>query len=689
MKYLLILLLLPASAPAADPYHIRHLSDQEMLQTYTRVLVDACHHAERDWKTSSFDPAAGYWGDGVSEGNEGIRAVAGMVMASATLLKYDQGLTENDRRDLLVKATAALRYVTATHRTGLQKCPNGKQWGATPEFGPGSWQSGLWTGSLAFGTWLMWDKLDPALQQSVERVVAWEDDILANRKPPNGLWLDTKAEENGWEDPPLVLGELMFPNNPHAAAWHHGALKYMMNTLCTEADTHDTNLVDGLPVNQWVGGANIQPDFTLENHSIFHPSYIGCSSYFLTQAAMYYTFGGRPVPQAATHHLMDTWRMFQTVILPWGEAAYPQGMDWELHGLPFLNLYASLAAREKDPLAARMEEESLQYIRAWQMMCHGDLAFPGSRFGITRNSINAEQASYGLLAHEVFGPPPRALTGREARAEEQGVREYPYVDFIVHRTLKKFASFSWKNRIMGELIPIGEGHEGNPDFTVPIINGLVGSFDLTTPDKAKPKVLDHSWKKTPDGFETTGTVLINGGRLKQLITVTSIGDQTLIYQDRVTALTNVTVKMDRGVPIGIENDEITGGTRTVSSQQGETVFNWPKPRRPVDLTGSWASVDGRLGIVMVTGLGMKYAQAAGYSPGISVCGDILYGSYSAQPKQFAAGEVVAHRIAVLYVEVPPDKMPALARSCKVEAKSGRQLLHFKQPEGDTTEVPLL
>jgi hypothetical protein len=688
MKYLLILLLLPVCAPAEDLYQIRRLPEPEMLQTYTQILRDACHHADRDWTNSSFDPAAGYWGDGASSGNEGIRTIASMVLACGTLLKYDDGLSDGDRRDLLAKATAALRYIAATHVTGAQKCPDGKHWGATPKFGAESWQSGMWTGTFAFGAWLMWDKLDPALQQSLERVVASEDDILAKRKPPNGLWLDTKAEENGWEVPPLVLGELMFPDNPRAAAWHETALKYMMNTLCTAADMDDTNLADGRPVNQWVGGANLQPDFTLENHNIFHPSYVGCSSYFLTQAAMYYTYGGKPVPQAATHHLLDTWRMFQTVILPWGESAYPQGMDWELHGLPFLNLFAALGAHEKDPFAARMEEQSLQYIRAWQMMGQGDLAFPGSRFGITRHAINAEQAAYGFLAHKVFGPPVAELTASAATTNDQGVWEYRYVDFIVHRTAKKFASFSWKNRIMGQLIPIGEGHEGNPEFTVPIANGLAGSFDLTSRGDAKTQALDHSWKKTPDGFETTGTLLLSGGRLKQTLTVTSIGEQTLVYQDRVTALTNVTVAKARGVPVGIENDQISGGTRVVSDQDAKIIFDWKKPRQPVDLPGPWVNVDGRLGVVMMVGAGMAYVQATGYSPGICVCADTLYGSYFDHPQKFKAGEEVAHRVVVLFVEIGTKETLALAQSCRMEAKPGGAVLRFKQPGGKDAEVPI-
>jgi len=688
MKLFLFLLLLPWCAPAEDLYQIHQLSEQEVLKTYTRLLRDACHHADRDWNRSSFDPAAGYWGDGVSGGNEGIRTVASMVLACATLLKYDDDLSAGERRDLLAKATAAIRYATATHVTGTQKCPDGKQWGATDKFGPESWQSGMWTGPLAFGAWLTWDQLEPALQFGIQRVVASEDDILAKREPPIGLWSDTKAEENGWEVPCLVAGELMFSSHPHAAAWHETALKYMMNTLCTANDLRDTNVVDGRAVNEWIRGANMHPDFTLENHNIFHPSYVGCSCYFLTEAAMYYTYAGRPIPQAATHHLRDTWQMFQSIILPWGEAAYPQGMDWELHGLSFLNLFASLGTREKDPLAARMEEQSLQYVRAWQRMRHGDLAVPGSRLGITRHAICAEQAAYGFLAHKVFGPASKESTARAA-AQNQGVWEYTYVDFVSHRTGKKFASFSWKNRIMGLLVPIGEGHEGNPAFTVPIRNGLVGSFDLTPSGDAKMTVLDHSWKKTSDGFETTGTLLLNGGRLKQTLTVTSMGDQTLVYQDRVTALSNVTVRAERGMPVGIENDQITGGLRAVSDQSGQIDFDWPNPRPPVVLSGSWGNVDDRLGVVMVAGAGMAYAQASGYSPGISVCSDVLYGSCSDHIRKFKAGEEVARRVAVLFVEVTPKETSALARSCRIEVKPGGQVLHFKQAGGKDAEVPLL
>jgi hypothetical protein len=688
MRTLLLLLLLPFSSLASDFYTIHRLSEREIQLAYAQMLREACHYADRDWQSASNVPAAGYWGDGVSAGNEGIRTVASMVLACAAELKYDPSLTPDEHRDFLAKTTAALRYIAATHVTGSQKCPDGKQWGATEKFGPESWQTGMWTGTFAFGAWLVWDQLDSGLQKDLERVIGWEDDILSHRPPPNNLWLDTKAEENGWEVPSLVLGELMFPGNPHAGAWHEGAIQYMMNTLCTEDDLQDTNLADGRPVNQWVTGANLQPDFTLENHNRFHPSYVGCSSYFMTQAQLYYTYAGRPVPEAATHHVLDTWRMFRTIILPWGEAAYPQGMDWELHGLPFINLYAALATHDGDRFAARMEQNSLQYLGAWQAMCQGSLALPGSQFGITRHAINAEQAAYGLAAHKVFGPAAHELSAREAAAQEAGVWDYPNVNFIEHRTPDKFASFSWKNHIMGVLLPLREGNEGNPDFTVPTLDGFVGSFQFVPRGDPGITVNEQGWSKLPDGFETYGTLSLDGGRLQQDLRMISIGSQTVIYEDRVTATTNVTIKAERGLPLGIENDEITGGLRVLTTQRGAVTFDWRKPRKPLAIAGTWVNIDGRLGVVSLSGSGMAYVPASGYSPGICVCTDTLYGSYSDQTRKFKAGDEVARRFAICFVEVSPKETAKLAKTCRIESKSDGPVLHFKQPDGTETEMPL-
>jgi hypothetical protein len=324
-------------------------------------------------------------------------------------------------------------------------------------------------------------------------------------------------------------------------------------------------------------------------------------------------------------------------------------------------------------------------------MCHGDLAVPGSRLGFTRHAICVEQAAYAYLAHEIFGPPAKEITARKAASQLQGPWAYEFVEFIAHRTEAKFASFSWKNRIMGLVIPIGPGHDGNPNFTVPITSGFVGSFDLTPkPKKAiGPKTIDHVWQEAPNGFETTGSLLLNGGLLNQTIRMTSVGKQTVVYQDRVTALSDVSLSRELGVPVGIENDEVTGGKRVVYDRDGKTTFDWKTPRKPLALPGSWANVDGRLGVVMAAGSGLSYHQATGYDPHIAVCPDILYGSFSDRPRHFKAGDEVAQRIVLCFVEVTPKTTSALSQSFSIAGSSASRVLRFKLPEGGEAEVPLL
>jgi hypothetical protein len=217
----------------------------------------------------------------------------------------------------------------------------------------------------------------------------------------------------------------------------------------------------------------------------------------------------------------------------------------------------------------------------------------------------------------------------------------------------------------------------------------VGSFDLTPKKPAAPKALEHVWHETPNGFETTGALQLNGGLLRQTIRVTSLGKQTVVYQDRVIALADVSLAHELGAPIGIENDEVSGGERVVYHQDGQATFDWRTPQHPVPLPGSWANVDGRLGVVMAAGSGLSYHQATGYDPHTAVCPDLLYGSYSDRPQRFKRGDQVAHRIVLFFVEVTPKTTATLSRSFTIAERPEGQVLRLKLPEGGDAEVSLL
>ena len=671
----LLLVLLPVSALADSVYHIRPLSEKQLLTMYERVMIDACRHADSQWHEWPEDPRGGHWGTGMSDGNEGIRAISEMALTCGTLLQYSDALNAEDRREYMRKTTAAIHYAASTHVTGAKKCTDGKQWGA-------NWQSAMWAGTLGFGAWLIWDDLEPELRAGVERVVSAEADRFLNIRPPGGRWNDTKAEENGWNMICISLAANMFPEHPLASARNEKAVEYMMNTLSVPADQRSGRIVDGRPVRDWITFPNLHPDFTLENHGFFHLSYVECSCYFLTQAAMHYMLAGRPVPQAATHHLADTLEMLRTLLLPCGESARPQGMDWELHGLPSINLMASIGAYLGDRTAAGMEPIVLQRMRRWQEMQDGNLTVPGSRLGFTRHAIVAEQAAYGFLAHKIFPTVPKAVSNH---GTPNGVRKHNSVGVIAHRTDSKLFSFSWKYRIMGMLAPIGEGHLGNPHFTVPILNGFVGSMELDPAGDAKITVIERSWDTAPWGFETSAVLMTCGGRLRQEVKVSSIGEKTVVYQDRVTAIEDIRLLRELGVPIGIENDSLSGGRRTVFHRDGSTTFDWRQPLPTAAVPGGWANVDGRLGIVAAAGSGFAYDQADAYNAQ-AVYADALYGSFSDSPRDFRAGDEVARRIVVLYVETTPEETSALAEG--VRAENGEPL-RIRLPEGSEQEIRLL
>jgi hypothetical protein len=680
MRFPLIAVLLAFTSVvfAADIYTVQpNLSEKELCRLYVGTLITFARYANTLWRTSPDDPAAGYWGNGVSGGNEGIRAVVNTSLAHAVLARHTDALDKDTRGTYIKRAIAGIRYAAETHLTGAQKCIDGKQWG-------NSWQSAMWAANMGFAAWILRDDLDPEVRKSVERVVEYEADRFLDRKPPGNRWGDTKAEEVGWDLTCICLAANMFPEHPNAPRWREKSIEYMMNVVSVPRDSKDERIVDGRRVRDWVSTVNVHPDFTLENHGFLHPTYTMVSPAEVGQGAFFYAYAGRPIPQAAGHHLADNWRLLQEFMLPCGYWAFPQGMDWALNSDGHIHYLAWLATYAKDPVAAGMERQVAQYIRGHQSLhADGRIAGPSSRLGFAREAILAERLSYSYLYHRYFGSAESTATIREIAGRLNGVRRYSFVDVITHRTDSKFASFSWKNKIMGLVMPIGPGHEGNPYFATPITDGLVGSFTLADRSDRGMRVVERTWRKTPDGFETEGTLHINGGLLKQRIKVVSLGEKTVVYLDRVTALADVKVAQEVGVPVGIENDEFTGDFRILHHQGGHAEIKGPETSGLVRIPGKWANVDGRLGVVAALGSGLAYRDVAPYNRD-GAREDFLYGSYSDSARSFKVGQEVARRAVVFFVETSPEETARLADQVQVLPDS--RALRLSLPEGPAREV---
>lgn len=673
MKHILVVLLLLAAIPAnaSDVYNVEpEISERELCQLYADVLLKFSRFAETTWKQSPDDPKAGYWGNGISGGNEGIRAVGNTALVYAVLAKETDALDSATRRAYINRALAGVRYAAMSHITNTGKCIDGKQWGR-------SWQSAMWAANMGFAAWILRDDSDPELMSSVERVIAFEADRFLNGKPGANRRRDTKAEENGWDQILISLAPNMLPDHPNAAKWREKSIEWMMNVISAPQDATDMTVIDGRPVKDWFVGANTHPDFTLENHGFFHPSYTMVSPAEVGQGALFYAYAAQPIPQAAGHHLLDNWWAMQEFMQPSGEWIFPQGMDWELHSDSHIHYLAWLAIYGRDPVAAMMEKRVAQNMREQQRIYGtGRLAGPASSLGYARDCIQTERTAYALLYHKYIGPPADdPVAAQRTWRSLNGVRRHFNSDFITHRTGSKFASFSWKNQIMGEIVPMSADHAGNPHFTTPITSGFVGSFAIADPNAKGLKVIERTWRMLADGFETRGTLSINGGLLKQEIVFISVGEKAVVYLDRVTAVKDVRIEQEIGVPFGIENDELNGDRQTLYYEGGSQVVTGPDTDQTIRIPGKWANVDGRLGVIAPNG-GLVYRDMPRYNRN-GAREDFLYGSFSAEPRECKAGDVVAQRALLFLTETSAEETAAFASKVRLDGTR----LSVELPEG--------
>ena len=168
------------------------------------------------------------------------------------------------------------------------------------------WQASWWAAEMGTAAWFLWDQLDPALRQAAADMIVYHADHIAAQRPGARVNLDTEAETVAWNSSILSLAANMMPLHPHSAKWREAAEQYVYTIFATAKDLQDSTPGDcGRPVKNWVVGANIHDDFSLENHNRFHIDYVfACYRFFIYGAAMH-RLGGNSIPGAFRHHTAD------------------------------------------------------------------------------------------------------------------------------------------------------------------------------------------------------------------------------------------------------------------------------------------------------------------------------------------------------------------------------------------------
>jgi hypothetical protein len=237
------------------------------------------------------------------------------------------------------------------------------------------WQTAHWAMLTGLSAWLLWDNLTTGDREDVALMLVTEADQRSRLAADYWQGADgqilspgnTRAEENSWNAALLELAIQMMPDHPRAMAWRSRALEVEVAAYARLSDVTSAAVVNGRSLSEWLNGANIFRDGTLENHNRIHPDYMSTVQQLWWAADFAGLREGR-TPRGVLHNGALVYGAFTTrqfsappYLLPGGTiyrigtsgVYYPQGWDWGRgRAVPFLSLDAHALALGQDRDAA-------------------------------------------------------------------------------------------------------------------------------------------------------------------------------------------------------------------------------------------------------------------------------------------------------------------------------------------------
>jgi hypothetical protein len=472
-----------------------------------------------------------------------IRPNTGAVEGFAFLFRfgpYDETAVGVSRKELLAQTIVPMmRYLTATHVTGDRTTSDGRKWGD-------HWQSALWAQMLARAAWWLWDDLPDDLRRDVRRLIAHEADRFVDAVPPHNLRNDTKAEENAWNSLIFNAAVVLMPDDPRRTKWEDAFQRWTMSAFLRPADERSARLIDGRPVSQQFIGANIHDDFTLENHGIVHPNYMGSFSLTLG-ASLEHSLSGRKPPEALLHNVRELNANLKWFQLPDGGCAFPNGQDWAVFQHPSaLKLHIPMAVYAQDP-------------DAWSM---GKVCLAATEKMQARGSDGAiyvpEEIVYRGSQQAIFEELGRCWLMLQTAArivdEPQPLRGVKRLDsgkIILHRTTAAVHSVSWGSVIMAQCVPWRMDRVVSPDQ-----RDGVGQVRLKGDKKTLPvKLVSADVQDSADGF-TADLVVDHGDAVRAILSFRSNADGSFVIREKLTALRDMTTSEVATGLIGVLNNPL-------------------------------------------------------------------------------------------------------------------------------------
>lgn len=609
------------------------------------LLRDWAGHAERYWYEMPDRPALGCYGTGYNAWGVQTNQKYLGAMAVLSALGADPDVVPGELRDRARgRALAALRFSLHSHVSGDYHCTDGTQWGHT-------WISALGIERMMHGVYRLAPWLSEADRSDLRRVLSSEADWLLHdyhRGAQQGIVADrwnhtgkNAPESNLWNGAILWRAAMMYPEHGHAGDWQQQAHRFLMNAISVPADAGDERLVAGRPVKEWHVGASFFPNYALDHHGYLNVGYmIIC----LSNAAMLHfdmQAQGFPIPESLYHHNRDLWQVVRKMLFADGRLARIGG-DGRLHYtycqeylLPTL-VYAADAL--DDAHALGLLEAQLEWIEQEAAYnADGPAAHRGSFYG-RRLAPLAESSPYyytrlesdracalGMAAAFLAQPGPARLVADRTLREEfelsvSGQWCEPEHGAVLQRGPLRLASFAWRAHglAQGMCQPPDDGHLAEWSQNLGGLVRFLGDDGIIEGGQTRHRELAGCDVRTFDGgFLTWGTIVEGVGialaegwhgeaSAEHRIVFAALPDErTAIGLEHCRTVDRRTYLAEaKGLHLNLPNDLFNQFARQIVTAQGQVMLRDPPAHdRLVELGSTWATVDGRLGVVGLYGAG--------------------------------------------------------------------------------------
>jgi hypothetical protein len=650
---------------------------------YLQSLTNFETYGETIWHSASYSnapPDAGYWGDGATAGNGGIRGNAGVALAYAVMVQAQPSNPGNTTR--LNHIRQALNYNANTHTSGSYVAEDGHQWGwNTGAVGvcPGSgsdWQTSLWAAPTAFACFLQQSNLPAATIKAVQTMLISEANHRATVAPCSGWVGDTKAEENGWDGNVVACAAAWLSTNTNAANWLASAQNYLANTY-----TIDTTAGD--PLSSWVTTITAYPDWAIENHGFFHPEYAMVAGEEMGDSWLMarYMNGNVSVQLEpfAQHNVTNEWNSLNRSIFGWGELAYPDGEDWALHSYGENSYMAWLAAHFGDPVA-RFADNNIAQLERYRQSINGNGQFVGpSGGGFYREAVQAYRSGMAWLQWQVADFRSGAMA-----APPTSFEWLPGVDVIVQRASNYYCSISYgpqtngsASKIMAIIDPAFISVPANTYLTTPREPGIIGLGALGYPTSgALVSLITNATGFTAELHLTNGSF----GTTEVYINSTGVSVAIVEVPQPIASVTAAAGSFC----VGVENDPLSGGTRLLQWTGGSAAIT-NLSGVSVNMTNNWVCLAGQYGLAAGPGGYFNYQAASGYTR-LNRVGGLNEAGVAEGTLQYMPSNALSPRYAVWFPGDSPAQTASNAAQVSWSVNNTQAALTFPGLNGAPTQI---